>query len=170
MDIDKLINSLQKKDDNQISRIFNNAIDIISNNKPQKEDAIKTINAIKIEWKRRLELFKLGKYKTTSPNLGMLGFLGYHVGHQGEPKKRRRYLIDWIMSNDLPLVQSPTYLLEWNKPKSLERYKKFHRVLQGLITSNENRKDIEYRDFDKAIMEWKDDLEYLENKWMNKSI
>ena len=40
----------------------------------------------------------------------------------------------------------------------------------GLITSNENRKDIEYRDFDKAIMEWKDDLEYLENKWMNKSI
>ena len=74
------------------------------------------------------------------------------------------------MSNDLPLVQSRTYLLEWNKPKSLERYKKFHRVLQGLITSNENRKDIEYRDFDKAIIEWKDDLEYLENKWMNKSI
>ena len=35
-----------KKDDNQISRIFNNAIDIISNNKPQKKDAIKTINAI----------------------------------------------------------------------------------------------------------------------------
>ena len=55
-------------------------------------------------------------------------------------------------------------------PNYLERYKKFHRVLQGLITSNENRKDIEYRDFDKAIMEWKDDLEYLENKWMNKSI
>ena len=100
----------------------------------------------------------------------MLGFLGYHVGHQGEPKKRRRYLIDWIMSNDLPLVQSPAYLLEWDKPKSIKRYKKFHRVLQGLITSNENRKDIEFRDFDKAIMEWKDDLEYLENKWMNKSI
>ena len=71
MNIEKLVNSLQNKDDNQISRIFNNAIDIISNDKPQKEDAIKTINAIKIEWKRRLELFKLGKYKTTSPKLGI---------------------------------------------------------------------------------------------------
>ena len=72
------------------------------------------------------------------------------------------------------IVISLSYFLFLSKPelfsKSLERYKKFHRVLQGLITSNENRKDIEYRDFDKAIMEWKDDLEYLENKWMNKSI
>ena len=50
-------------------------------------------------------------------------------------------------------------------PNSLGRYKKFHRVLQSLITSNEKRKDNEYRDFDKAIMEWKDDLDYLENKW-----
>ena len=74
------------------------------------------------------------------------------------------------MSNDLPLVQSPTYLLDKDKPKSLQNIKIFHRVHQGLITSNENRKDIEYRDFDKAIMEWKDDLEYLENKWMNNNL
>ena len=47
MGIEKLINSLENKDDDQISRIFNNAIDIISNDKPQKEDAIKTINTIK---------------------------------------------------------------------------------------------------------------------------
>ncbi|MBG76459.1 MAG: hypothetical protein CFH22_00958 [Alphaproteobacteria bacterium MarineAlpha5_Bin12] len=165
MSVEKTINLLPKKDDNQICRMFINAIDIISNNKPQKEDAMKMLNAIQSEWKKRSELFLVGKYKATSPKLGMLGFLGYHVGHQGEPTKRRRFLIDWIMTNELPLVQSPSYTLEWKNPNSLGRYKKFHRVLQSLITSNEKRKDNEYRDFDKAIMEWKDDLDYLENKW-----
>ena len=147
--------------------MFINAIDTIANNKPLKQDAIKLLSAIKAEWKRRTELFKLNKYKATKPKEGMLGFLGYHVGHFGEPKERRRYLIDFVMSEELPPVQSPAYLLEWDKPNSWGRYKKLQRVLQGMILTTQSRKDIEYKDFDKAIMEWKDDLEYFQKKWRN---
>ena len=166
-DVEKIIKLIPKKDDNELCQMFKNAIDIIANNKPLKQEAMKMLSAIQAEWKRRIELFKLGKYKVTKPTEGMLGFLGYHVGHSGEPKERRRYLIDFIMLEELPLVQSPAYLLEWDKPNSWGRYKKLQRVLQGMILTTQSRKDIEYKDFDKAIMEWKDDLEYLQKKWRN---
>jgi hypothetical protein len=61
----------------------------------------------------------------------------------------------------------PMYSHVSKRPNSWGRYKKLQRVLQGMILTTQSRKDIEYKDFDKAIMEWKDDLEYFQKKWRN---
>ena len=162
-DVEKIIKLIPHKNDNEICQMFKNAIDIIANDKPLKQDAMKMMSAIQTEWRRRIKLYKEGKYSPARPKQGMLDFLGYNVGHKGEPTKRRRYLIDFVISEELPLVQSPAYTLEWGDKKSRKRYKKLHRVLQGLITNFSNRK--EDFDYDKAIIEWKEDLDYLEKKW-----
>ena len=48
-DVEKLIKLLPKKDDNELCRMFKNAIDIISNNKPLKQEAMKMLSATETE-------------------------------------------------------------------------------------------------------------------------
>ena len=94
----------------------------------------------------------------------MLGALGYSVGESGVTPKLRRVILDKVVTGELPIVGSPSYTLEWGHPSSKTRYNKLHRTLQALINGGKTRDD---RDMAKAIIEWSEDLEYIERTYAN---
>ena len=154
----KIISNLPKFDDQKISNIFKNCCDIVSNNKSQSLEAEMIIEAIKNEWKKRLTMALSGKYKADRPEIGMLSYLGYHVGQEGESLKKRRFILDFIINEELPLVQSPSYTAEWGDPKTKKRYLKTYKVIQFFIDKYTNYKQ---QGYEKAIIEWNEDIDYL---------
>ena len=44
-------------------------------------------------------------------------------------------MFDYIISDVLPSVNSPAYMVEWSEKLSLQRYRKLHRVIQVLASS-----------------------------------
>ena len=86
--------------------------------------------------------------------------VGYKVGNEGEKTSIRRKLLDFIMSENLPPVGSPAYIAECGEKMSKDRYRKLHRVIRVLASSGKTKGNR-----DKAVIEWEEDLEYLENNW-----
>ncbi len=155
----KVLQNITKLDDNALSRLFINAQKLLEKN-DENFDARQVIDAIKSEWETRLQLFKQNKYKATTPENGLLSVVGYKVGNEGEKTSIRRKLLDFIMSENLPPVGSPAYLAEWGEKMSKDRYRKLHRVIRVLASSSKTKGNR-----DKAVIEWEEDLEYLENNW-----
>ena len=146
-------------DDNALSRLFINAQRLLHKN-PENQDAISVIEAIKTEWEKRLREFRVGKHKASSPEQGVLSVVGYKVGNEGEKTPFRRQLLDYIMTDTLPFVGSPAHMAEWGEKLTRSRYIKLHRVIRVLASSGRTMGNM-----DKAVSEWEDDLEYLEEKW-----
>ncbi|MDB4244689.1 hypothetical protein N9832_00010 [Amylibacter sp.] len=155
----KIIKTIPNLDDNTICRIFVNTQRILLKDK-NNADANNVLDAIKIEWDKRLKLFQIGKYKAASPEQGILSVVGYKVGNNGEKLEIRHQMLDYIMSDILPPVSSPAYMAEWGEKLSSTRYRKLHRVIKVLASSGET-----IGNMDKAVNEWKTDLNYLENTW-----
>ena len=157
----KIIQNIPKLDDLKLSKLFVNAQRLLDKNE-QNKDAQEVLRAIKDEWDRRLRLFHENKYKALTPKNGVLSVIGYKVGNEGEKTSIRRKMLDYIMSETLPPVASPAYMAEWGENLSKDRYQKLHRVLRALATGGATMGNM-----DKAVSEWEDDLEYIENKWQN---
>lgn len=149
-------------DDNALSRLFINAQRLLHKN-PENQDAISVIEAIKTEWEKRLREFRVGKHKASSPEQGVLSVVGYKVGNEGEKTPFRRQLLDYIMTDTLPFVGSLAHMAEWGEKLTRSRYIKLHRVIRVLASSGRTMGNM-----DKAVSEWEDDLEYLEEKWAPK--
>ncbi|MBI77395.1 MAG: hypothetical protein CMM53_06405 [Rhodospirillaceae bacterium] len=154
-----IIDKIPEFDDNQLLNLYRNAIRYLDHAEKRKE-AGEILEAISSEWKLRLEQFDKGNYKATTPKIGLLKKMGYVVGQEGVKTVTRHKILDYIMENDLPPVSSPSYMEEWGSPMSRYRYKKLHRVLNAFVTGNQNKENIE-----KAIIEWKEDIDYIENNW-----
>ena len=148
--------------DNDILSLYKNALRLIS--KGSNQDAEAVIQAIQTEWAERLSKARQGRYKSTTPRVGMLGTLGYSVGQSGVKTKLRRIILDQVVSGELPIVGSPAYTLEWGKPNTKERYRKLLRTLQALKSNGMTR---ENWDMDKAVIEWAEDIEYIETKYQD---
>ena len=157
----KVIQNIPNLDDIRLSKLFVNAQKLLDKNE-QNNDAKLVLNAVKDEWERRLRLFHQNKYKASSPKNGILSVIGYKVGNEGEKTSVRRKMLDYIMSETLPPVASPAYMAEWGDTLSKDRYRKLHRVLRVLAINGASMVNM-----DKAVSEWEDDLEYIENKWQN---
>lgn len=155
----KVLEKIPQMDDNELSRLFANAIDLISRDK-QVEQALKVKKAIQVEWKSRLEAFHSGNYKADTPDVGILKTIGYRVGNDGLPEHKRRILIDYVLSEILPPVGSPAYMAEWGEPETAERYRKAHRVIRVLASSAKT-----LGNQDKAASDWEADLAYMEQAW-----
>ena len=155
----KVLQNITKLDDNALSRLFINAQKLLEKN-DENFDARQVIDAIKSEWETRLQLFKQNKYKAATPENGLLSVVGYKVGNEGEKTSIRRKLLDFIMSENLPPVGSPAYIAEWGEKMSKDRYRKLHRVIRVLASSGKTKGNR-----DKAVIEWEEDLECLENNW-----
>ena len=155
----KVIQNIPNLDDNALSRLFVNAQKLLDKNE-ENFDARQVIEAIKSEWKIRLQLFNQNKYKAATPENGVLSVVGYKVGNEGEKTSIRRKLLDFIMTENLPPVGSPAYMAEWGEKMSKERYRKLHRVIRVLASRGKTLGNM-----DKAVIEWEEDLEYLENHW-----
>ena len=151
----KIISNLPNFDEDKLAKIFQNCCVVISDDKPEKYEAESIIEAIKLEWKRRSTLSASSR---TRPNIGMLGFLGYKVGQEGETKKKRQFILNYVVNEQLPFVQSPMYIKEWGDPKSKKRYLKTYNVIKNFIDKYTNYKQ---SGFEKALIEWSEDIQYL---------
>ena len=147
--------------DDELARLFTNANDIVSNNKPKKEEAIAVIEWIKSEWSRRKILYLEGKRKLQFPEKGMLATLGYKA--RSMKIKDRQNLLKFIMTtHSLPFVQGEAYMSSWGEPLSEKRLLKLSYLLGNLINKKGGKDfyhDEELRD------NWKDDLEFLWQKY-----
>ena len=155
----KVLKNIPKLDDNALSRLFVNAQKLLDKNE-ENFDARQVIDAIKSEREIRLQLFNKNKYKAATPENGVLSMVGYKDGNEGEKTSIRRKLLDFIIIENLPPVGSPAYMAEWGEKMSKERYRKLHRVIRVLASSGKTLGNM-----DKAVIEWEEDLEYLENHW-----
>lgn len=146
--------------DNDILALYKNATRLLVKN--GNPDAGAVIAAIQNEWCCRLSKAKKGEYRAATPNLGMLKTLGYSVGQDGAKTRIRRTILDNVMTGELPVVGSPAYTLEWGVPSSRKRYYKLYRTIQSFESNAASRSD---REMDKAIIEWREDLEYVKSKY-----
>ena len=158
----KIVHQIPNLGDNKLLVLYQNALRLIS--KAPNNDAEEVISAVQAEWLKRLQLAEKSAYKAETPRVGMLGTLGYSVGESGVNTKRRRVILDKVFTGELPIVGSPAYTLEWGHPSSKTRYNKLHRTLQALINGGKTRDD---RDMARAIIEWSEDLEYIERTYAN---
>ena len=146
--------------DEQLLTLFHNAMTMLEEGR-QTENAQKVLNALKDEWRIRAERAQERIIKPGAPKEGLLKKIGYKVGNEGASEKKRRELLDFIVSADpLPFVWSPAYMAEWGPSKSKKRYAKLTTVIRSLAFGNQNLPNIE-----KAIIEWETDLEYLSERW-----
>ena len=159
----KVLKVIPTLDDNRLYQLFLNALKLKDTEK--EDEANLVLNGIQKEWKRRKEAFVEGKYKSSLPKMGMLATLGYHVGEtQGVKKKFRQEILKYIVTEELPLVQSPAYTLEWGEKNTCKRLKKLSNSLSAFIYDAQQGYKAN-SNFDMAIMDWSDDLEFLKENF-----
>ncbi len=93
---------------------------------------------------------------------GVLHFVGYIVGKEGENMPRRQAILNCVFHNRLPNVDSPEYMKEWGEPKTPHRLKK---LADCIAAFTRNAKRNSGGDYSQAIREWETDLQYLYDKY-----
>jgi len=152
-----IIEKIPKMKDEDLLVLFHNASGKLSAG--QNTAAVAVIAAVEHEWKERLERARAHAYLAARPNEGMLSTLGYRVGSvNGERTPNRRRILKHVLEGQLPMVGSPAYTDEWGLPKSSKRYGKLVRFLESQINNpgNVNRPNMA-----KAMIEWREDLEWV---------
>lgn len=89
---------------------------------------------------------------------GLLSYVGYRVGHEGECLMTRQQTLDCVFHNRLPRVDSSEYMQEWAEPGSPERLQKLAETIAALTRNAKRRRDVSLA---QAIADWEADLKYL---------
>jgi hypothetical protein len=156
-----VVEKIPGMNDEELLTLFHNAAKALS--KEPNLAAKSVIKAIEHEWKKRLDRARAGTRSTARPNDGMLATLGYRVGSvNGEKTPIRRQILKHLLKLQLPMVGSPAYTDEWGAPNSSKRYEKLTRFLESQLTNpgNINRPNME-----KAMIEWGEDLEWVQRTY-----
>ena len=91
--------------------------------------------------------------------LGMLAFLGYHVGTaQGLTRQNRKAILDAVFADHLPPLNGPSYMREWGDPSSGARLRKLAESLAAFARNAKRRRSDALI---QAIADWESDLKYL---------
>ncbi len=162
--IAKIERDLQGYDDNKLVKRQRNA-EGLRDHPVHGASARLILELIAKEHERRVSSARVGRYKASTPEEGVLDAYGYKVGKSGLKDFARRKRLDAIMSEELPLVGSPAHMVEWGSPFSPQRYRKLHRVIQVNISSHKYRDNLEV-----AVADWEEDLDYLEREWRQRCI
>jgi hypothetical protein len=93
---------------------------------------------------------------------GLLSYVGYNVGNDGERTVVRQKILDCVFHNVLPNVESMDYMKEWGSPKSTSRLKK---LAEALAAFTRNAKRNYNADYSQAIEDWQHDLDYLYHEY-----
>ena len=117
-----MIQNIHHYSNTKLSKLFFNALAIRNASEeldPKRHRANEVLAAISQEWSKRIanaesDSSNLGDF----PEKGMLATLGYHVGHSGEKRQVRHAILDYLMTEQLPLVDNPVYTAEWGEPLS----------------------------------------------------
>lgn len=158
--------NLNTMSDGDLEQMFRNCVNAIAEGKPNAAEAQAWLSAINAVWKVRLAAAAAGLYKAETPEIGVLKTIGYQVGKDGVPRARRRALLDYAMSGDLPFVGSPAHMLQWGDPGSETRYRKVHRVLARLTAKARALGD----HMSAAAETWEEDIAYIEQAWRAKGM
>lgn len=172
-----VLDSIPKMEIQDMINLWINALRIL--NSPEKSRqhplARNVVAAIRSEWERR-------RWKSPDPNeffrwpsteadrgrgdlftndwvkFGVLQFVGYKVGLDGEVSGLRQRILQEIFSGPIPPVFEPSYLEEWGLPGSPGRLRKLADTLAALTRNGKRRRDSRMA---AAIKDWERDLEYL---------
>lgn len=149
--------NLQSESYEQLFQRFLNAVGWLVSNR-QIEEAQGMITDIQREWRRRRDRGDpILNYDR--PEQGVLGALGYHVGHsQGKSSDTRRMVLKYVLEGELPMIHSVNYMNEWGEPNSLQRFEKLARVLANMIEGNQRNPNSKL-----AVRQWREDLDWLKN-------
>ena len=151
----KYLAIIEKKSNQRLAEYYRTLmkryVDSVDSVKSKDLEAV--IEIIKREWMKRLEEGdQLGL-----PDEGLMSTMGYRVGDtQGIKAPYRRMIMKEILEGPIPFVGNPAYMLEWGSDGSIERYNKMKRFLTSEIKMPMQKNN--YR----AISEWKEDLQWLE--------
>ena len=155
-----IIDKVSQFDNSQLAQIFFNALRTRSNEpleSTKRKEAMDLLGAISQEWAARIaEAQRTPEGSGDLPEKGMLATLGYHVGHSGEKRPVRRAILDYLMTEQLPMVDNPVYVAEWGGPLSKQRLDKFCRTIEALIRQNKNRPGMGL-----AVSDWQEDLVWV---------
>jgi hypothetical protein len=100
------------------------------------------------------------------PQGSLLRALGYRVGASSPLNDdQRRWLLDEIVSCEMPPVASPSYMEEWGAPLTAIR---LERVIRSLRAFGSNA--WAYRKMELAREAWLSDARYLERHWLVGSV
>ena len=162
-----LIEKVKTWKENQLATSFKNVTSILATETDQQKirNAQEMREAIQERWKILAIQAKKGEHKTERPEQGILGYLGYKVGNEGDKLSIRRKILEFIVEEDLPFVGSPGYMDEWGDKATSERLKKLSTTIANLL-----REKISYKDekYSKAILEWSSDLDWLKDSYYEK--
>jgi hypothetical protein len=93
---------------------------------------------------------------------GLLSYVGYRVGRNGESQDTRIQILDCVFHNALPNVDSPEYMEGWGSPKTTTRLQK---IAESIAAFTRNAKRNTGHDYSEAITNWEADLAYLYNEY-----
>ena len=89
--------------------------------------------------------------------IGLLSFMGYHVGAKGISERRRRKILDDVFNNEIPSWSDDANMQEWGRPQTSSRLQKLAEYLARFARARPNSS----ADLSVGIATWKSDLEYL---------
>ena len=97
---------------------------------------------------------------------GVLGFMGYHVGHISTlTEGQRRRILDYVFLGPLPMVNGPDHMRSWGRPRTSTRLRT---IARSLAKFARNARQQPIGDWGKAITEWENDLAYLKTKYFDR--
>ena len=155
IDHSKYLAIIEKKSNQALAQYYRTLMKsyVDSVDSVKSDDLEAVIEIIKMEWMKRLEEGD----QQGLPDEGLMSTMGYRVGDtQGIKAPYRRMIMKEILEGPIPFVGNPAYMLEWGSDGSIERYNKMKRFLTSEIKMPMQKNN--YR----AISEWKEDLQWLE--------
>jgi len=180
IDVQRLVKALPRQDPYKLLSMWKNAVRITDDKSRRHlhQDAAIVAEAISREWDRRAKTLaddayfqwpttdaRGGRGKEQYRDLrheGMLKYLEYRVGKEGEHSSYRHVLLSRIFENALPPVFDRLYMAEWGPNASSIR---LHKMAHCLASFAKNFKYQNNDRYDEAIRDWEQDLEYLYDRY-----
>jgi hypothetical protein len=157
--------------------LWRNALRILSDPAKAKRhlEAQQAIDAIYKEWIRRrrepIDPTEMFDWPTTDAEagtggiesedwqeIGVLKFMGYTVGSEGEPPRVRERILTEIFAGPIPPVFPNEYLDEWGEPSTAPRLKKMAETIAALTRNARRRRDLKMK---AAVRDWEKDLDFI---------
>lgn len=100
-----------------------------------------------------------GSVAGTWQEIGMLAYLGYHVGLSSTLNaQQRKRLLDRVFAMRLPPLNGVAYMRQWGTPNTATRLKKIAESLASFVRNAKRRKN---PNLSEAIRQWEEDLSGL---------
>ncbi len=176
-----MIVGLPERSLDELQRQWSNVIGLIDRAGPEKAAPFFAFRAALIaEWARRFEIAQAdprafpwpttkapkGKSGLDSGDwhlIGMLSYLGYHVGTTaGVSAGIRRQILDLCFDAPLPPINGIAYMRAWGLPGSTMRLSKLANELASFARNGKRKRNA---DLGSAVADWEADLKYLYRRY-----